>query len=148
MPAHSNQLAMFMNSPLSLWSYGSTQSAVSPQFDVWTTPDSINVKANLPGIPKEAIRAYINNYSNSLVIEGGYTPPDHLPVLAATTPSAGSSLCRRIYSHSSFYHAIGMPSTIDAAAITAKFDQDVLTIKVPTTHAASTTAQRLRIPIS
>ncbi|KAL2912024.1 hypothetical protein HK105_208517 [Polyrhizophydium stewartii] len=103
-----------------------------PQVDVWDAGDSIKVHVDLPGVPKENVKADIDKNGN-LVVEAESSMDREYDQFSARV---------RERRYGKFQRVIGLPALIDAAKITAKFENGVLDINVPkTTEAAKAKIQ-------
>ncbi|KAI8919670.1 HSP20-like chaperone [Entophlyctis helioformis] len=105
-----------------------------PNVDVWDTADAIKVHADLPGVPKEAVKADIDKNGN-LIIEGETSS-------SRDYDQNQARIRERRYGR--FQRVIGLPATVDTSNIQAKFENGVLDITIPKT----TEKQRSKITIA
>ena len=93
----------------------------SPRVDVYDTGKEIKVHAELPGIPKDKVKADIDRHGN-LVIEGESTFNQEFKDYSCHT---------RERRYGRFLRTIGMPQNADVKNIKATFKDGVLDITVP-----------------
>lgn len=106
-----------------------------PTIDVVDEGKTLRVSAELPGLEDKDVKVSIDD--GALVIEGEKR-------LESKTQR---DECYRVErSYGSFRRVIPMPSDIDAAKVAAKMDKGVLTITIPKSGKAASTARN--VPIS
>ncbi|ORZ29188.1 HSP20-like chaperone [Catenaria anguillulae PL171] len=94
----------------------------SPRVDLKETDKTIEIKADLPGIPKESVK--IEARDNMLLISGETHKETE------KKDERGTYHYRERF-QGSFRRAIAMPPTANLEAVKAKFDHGVLCIEVP-----------------
>lgn len=100
----------------SAMSYG----AWSPPVDIFERPDGLVIRAEIPGVEKEAIDVRIEN--NVLTLHGERRREEEFDEAAAHR-------LERIYG--SFTRSFSLPATVDAAKISAAYKDGVLEIVLP-----------------
>lgn len=92
----------------------------SPALDVYDSNDSIRVKADIPGMNKEDIRVSV--HGDTLTIEGEKKYEKEVKE---------ESFIRTERAYGSFYRAITLPGTVDAANVKATYKNGVLELTLP-----------------
>lgn len=89
-----------------------------PAMDLVETEEEVILRADLPGLGKEAIE--LNAAPNFLMIRGNREPAE-----------ASSDPLRVERTFGAFQRLVSLPATADTARITAKFSRGVLEVRVP-----------------
>jgi HSP20 family protein len=91
-----------------------------PATDLAETPDAYVLRADLPGMSPEDVHIELENRVLSISGER-----------RAETTEQGAGFHRVERAFGSFHRSLTLPAGVDAEAITASFDQGVLTVRVP-----------------
>ncbi len=97
-----------------------TQLAIQPRVDIAEEADRYVIKADLPGVPSEAIQVSVEN--NVLTISGER---------AAESTSSGDNILVQERRFGSFTRRFSLPKHIDAEHIGAEAKHGVLTVTLP-----------------
>ncbi len=101
-------------------SFETTRSAWAPVVDIFEKGDDLVVRAEVPGVPRDAIDVKVEN--NTLIITG----ERH-----RDTEEKETQAYRRERSFGSFVRSFTLPKTVDASRITATYTDGVLGITIP-----------------
>jgi len=96
------------------------ESAWSPAVDILEKGDNLVIRAEVPGIERDAIDVKVED--NTLILSGERV---------RETEEEGSQAYRRERVYGSFVRSFNLPKTVDAARITAHYKNGVLEITVP-----------------
>lgn len=92
----------------------------APAVDILETPEAYVVKAELPGVPKDAVHITVEN--NVLTLKGERK-------LEKDVTKENYHRIERTYG--AFARSFSLPTRVDHDGVEARFDQGVLTITVP-----------------
>ena len=107
--------------------FSSILNTLTLSVDVWDAGDSIRVHAELPGVPKEKVRAEIVN--GNLNIEGETEDIKNYETMT-------SRVRERRFGR--FSRVIGLPAGVDESNVKAEFKNGILEMTVPKTQEAQT----------
>jgi HSP20 family protein len=99
---------------------GLASGAWIPKVDVFETPESVVLKADLPEVKKDDVEISIQN--NTLTLKGERK---------METETRGKQVSRLERSYGSFARSFSLPPTVDAERATAEFADGVLTLTLP-----------------
>ncbi|MGL4422585.1 MAG: Hsp20/alpha crystallin family protein [Gemmataceae bacterium] len=105
--------------------YFSGPTNTAPALNVWVDADSFTVQADLPALDPSKLDIHVTE-GNKLTIRGERT----------TTVVENTTWLRQERPTGSFYRELQLPTLVDADAVTAKYDQGVLTVTLPKSAAA------------
>jgi HSP20 family protein len=108
------------------------QGFFQPRVDVWDSGEAIRVHADLPGVPKEKVKAEIHN--NNLTIEGETEDIKDFENMTSRV---------RERRYGKFARVIGLPTGIDASNVKAEFKNGVLEMTIPKSQ--ETQAKKIEI---
>lgn len=91
---------------------------ITPAATVFETTDGYTLEVEMPGVRKENLEMWVEN--NELTILG-----------RRSTPSVEGTLVHRESRSESFRRSFELDPSIDAASISAKIDQGVVTLTLP-----------------
>ncbi len=114
---------------------GDTQESTrawAPAVDILETPEAYEVKAELPGIPKEDVHISVEN--NILTLKGERK---------FEKDESKENYHRIERTYGAFARSFNLPTRVDHDRVQAKFDNGVLTISVP--KAAEAKPKRIEI---
>ncbi len=101
-------------------SLASTESAWAPAVDIFEKGDDLVIRAEVPGIERDAIDVKVEN--NTLILSGERQ---------RETEDKETQSYRRERSYGSFVRSFTLPKTVDASRITATYKDGVLDITIP-----------------
>jgi HSP20 family protein len=104
----------------------------SPVVDVSETSDEVVVKAEMPGMSKDDIDISVED--NQLILSGEKRQEQE---------EKDASYYRVERSYGSFRRVFTLPARVDVAAVTASYQDGILTVRVPKAEAAK--AKRIEI---
>ena len=104
----------------------------APAVDILETPEAYEVKAELPGIPKEDVHITVEN--NILTLKGERK---------FEKDETKENYHRIERTYGAFARSFNLPTRVDQERVEAKFDNGVLTISVP--KAAEAKPKRIEI---
>lgn len=103
------------------WRYRDTAMAVwAPAVDIVEQPDAIRIQAEVPGVTPENVKISVQD--NVLTISGTKTNTNE-------ERTERVHRCERTYG--SFERTFTLPSTVDATAIRAGYENGILTVTLP-----------------
>ena len=105
--------------------FGEGEGAISPAFDVSETQSDIIVKAELPGLRADDIRLSVEN--NVLTISGEKREDRE-------EKQENYHVVERRFG--SFYRSLMLPASVDPDKVDARFQDGVLTLRIPKTEQA------------
>ena len=115
-------------------SFETTRSAWAPVVDIFEKDDDLVVRAEVPGIPRDAIDVKVEN--NTLIITGErHRDPEEKETQAY----------RRERSFGSFVRSFTLPKTVDASRITATYTDGVLGITIPKAEEAKPRSIEIKV---
>ena len=131
MPVHEDLLRMLKSWPEGASRHPDEESNVvtshwMPPVDIEEAEDGFVIRADLPGVAPESIE--ISMADGVLTLRGERAPE-------ASVRPAGLRRAER--PHGSFYRRFSLPDGVDAAGISARADQGVLTVTIPRRSAAN-----------
>lgn len=95
-----------------------TEQFIAPAATVFETPDGYTLEVEMPGVSKENLEMWVEN--NELTILG-----------RRSTPSVEGTLVHRESRSENFRRSFELDPSIDAAKISAKIEQGVVTLTLP-----------------
>ena len=95
-----------------------TEQFIAPAATVFETTDGYTLEVEMPGVSKENLEMWVEN--NELTILG-----------RRSTPSVEGTLVHRESRPENFRRSFELDPSIDAAKISAKIDQGVVTLTLP-----------------
>lgn len=95
-----------------------TEQFIAPAATVFETTDGYTLEVEMPGVSKENLEMWVEN--NELTILG-----------RRSTPSVEGTLLHRESRSENFRRSFELDPSIDAAKISAKIDQGVVTLTLP-----------------
>jgi HSP20 family protein len=95
-----------------------TEQFIAPAATVFETTDGYTLEVEMPGVSKENLEMWVEN--NELTILG-----------RRSTPSVEGTLVHRESRSENFRRSFELDPSIDAAKISAKIDQGVVTLTLP-----------------
>ncbi|NIM00909.1 MAG: Hsp20 family protein [Acidobacteria bacterium] len=97
-----------------------TDSAWAPAVDILETGDNLVIRAEVPGVERNAIDVKVED--NTLILSGER-------LREAETDDTQAYRRERVYG--SFVRSFTLPKTVDAARITAEYKNGVLEVTIP-----------------